>query len=336
MGNTSELRHLVGRLRMRHLEFLHWLGQDPNLGRTAKRLNMSQPTASKLLLELEEILAARLFDRNRRGLTPTAAGIAITRRAGVMLEELHAAHLELLGTLSGGGVQRLRLGVFPVAVPELLSRLYAKLQQDSPGMCVSIEEGNEASLLTALSEGRIDCLVGRIVAELLTPDLQHVVLYQEPTVVVCGSRHPLARCKKSERAVHLAQSDWLLPKVGGAVHKMVASSLALQGLPAPRVLVESISIFVTLEMLNHSELLAVFPLTVAQAYAKLGKLAIVPLDIPAAAVYPVGIVSRRSGGNVELVKAVVSCAQEIVASGQLPGVPGTLPPLPKGRRRPQR
>src|ERR1700712_2372712 len=95
MSTEIELRRVLGRLRLRHLEFLDLLGRDPNLGRAAKLLNMSQPTASKLLKEVEDIFNVTLFTRNRRGMQPTITGIAITRRSRVMLEELRATQEEM-------------------------------------------------------------------------------------------------------------------------------------------------------------------------------------------------------------------------------------------------
>ncbi|WP_017524848.1 LysR family transcriptional regulator [Pusillimonas noertemannii] len=82
MPQLPDFQRLIGRLRLRHLALLDSLGRDPNLGRAAKTLHMAQPTASKLLREIEHIFETTLFTRNRRGLAPTPAGQALTRRAG--------------------------------------------------------------------------------------------------------------------------------------------------------------------------------------------------------------------------------------------------------------
>ncbi len=307
MKPDADARRLISRLRLRHLELLSLLEADPNVARSATKLNLTQPTASKLLREIEEIFGAPLFTRNRRGLAPTAAGVAMTRRASVILEEVRATHDEFLSTLRGG-TGRLRLGVFPVAVNRLLVGLRARLLETSPQLILSITEGDEYALLSELAAGRLDCVLGRIVSARMTPELRHEVLYSEPTVVVCRAMHPMLKARKRLRNEMLSKADWVLPAPGGASHGLVASFLALHGLPAPRVAVETISVFVTVELINQSEMLSVLPLSIAQAYAGAGRVAIVPVDLPAAD-YPVGVLYRKGTANSPLVRATLDAAR---------------------------
>src|SRR5690606_198058 len=290
MSTLPDFQRLVGRLRMRHLALLDLLGRDPNVGRAAKTLHMSQPTASKLLREIEHIFETTLFTRNRRGLTPTPAGQALTRRAGVLLAEMHATHAELLSTRQGA-TGRLRIGVYPVAVPEFLPRLYLALQSRWPGLHISITEAIDPPLLQQLSSGEIDCIFGRIVMDMLTSDLRHEALYNEQTAIVCGTGHPLLKAKPAERAALLAQNSWMLPAREGAIYHMMAAWLTPYGISQPQVEVETTSVFATIEMLNHSRLLSILPRNVALAYAELGKVALVPGG-DLSGNYPIGMIYR--------------------------------------------
>lgn len=308
MPQQSDFRRLIGRLRLRHLALLDLLGRDPNVGRAAKQLHMAQPTASKLLREIEDIFEATLFTRNRRGLTPTPAGQALTRRASVLLAEMQATHTELLSTLKGA-TGRLRLGVFPVAVPEFLPKLYSALQQQWPGLSISIKEAIEHQLLGQLSDGEIDCIFGRIVMEILTPDLRHEALYSEPTVIVCGVDHPILKASPADRIGVLQKNAWMLPAPQGAVYNMVASRLATLGIKAPRVEIETSSVFVTIELLNHSALLSILPKRVAQDYAALGKVALVPIgDLVSS--YPIGLIYRMEAAHNPLIQSVLDVARK--------------------------
>jgi len=58
---------LRARLRTRHLLLLSAIGEEGNICRAAEMLSMSQPAASRLLRELEEIIGADLFERQARG-----------------------------------------------------------------------------------------------------------------------------------------------------------------------------------------------------------------------------------------------------------------------------
>ncbi len=305
MSPVNDLRRLIGRLRLRHLELLSALGEDANLGRCARRLNMTQPTASKLLREIEDIYGVPLFVRNRRGLAPTAAGQAMTRRAVILLAETAAAHAELQAT-ERGATGRLRLGVFPVAVSGFLAHFCQALRTEWPNIVLSIDEGIEQRLIGELAAGRLDLVFGRVVVELLTPDLRHEALYREPTVVVCGVQHPILRDGPEGLDTHLRQAQWMLPASDGPVYNVVSARLSERGLAPPQVVHETTSVFVTLEMLEHSSLLSILPESTALDYARIGKVALVP-TAPLSSGYAVGLVHRVEGmANPTLVAALTA------------------------------
>src|SRR5262249_27331767 len=59
------------------------------LGPAAQRLDIAAPPASRRLGALEEMLAARLFDRSREGLRPTAAAERLLPAAESMEAAAH-------------------------------------------------------------------------------------------------------------------------------------------------------------------------------------------------------------------------------------------------------
>lgn len=314
MSELPDLARLIGRLRLRHLALLDQLGRDPNLGRSSKRLNMSQPTASKLLRDVEDVLGFPLFIRNRRGLTPTPTGQLMTRRARVLMGEMKATHAAL-EAVTQGATGRLRIGVFPVAVAAVLPDLYENLLLRWPGVQLTVEEAVESVLLAQLSAGKIDCIIGRVVLQALTPDLRHEALYNESTVVVCGTQHPVLRAKAQTRLDVLQSSSWMLPDSSGAAYNMVASWLAAHGADPPCVAIRTPSVFATIELLNRSALLSVLPKSVALIYARLAKVALVP-DGDMASHYPVGIIYRASSTSNPIIEAVLAAFREIANHAQ--------------------
>src|SRR5699024_2906046 len=183
---------------------------------------------------------------------------------------------------------RLRVGMFPVAMSRFLPIFFKTIKQMRPGLMISMIEGIEHKLLTMLSAGELDCVFGRIVADVLTDDLHQVVLYHEPTVVVCGPDHPV---RHTDFELTFGKYDWILPSTEGALYNMVASRLALMSLPAPRVLAETTSISATVELLGVTQLLAIMPKTMALSYANAGQVALAPMP-DLGSPYPVGIIYR--------------------------------------------
>src|SRR5437762_2659974 len=89
------------RLKTRQLLLLVALAEEGNIHRAAQVLNMTQPAASKLLKDLEDVLEVPLFERLPRGMRPTWYGETMIRHARVALSSLNQAHDELEAIKAG-------------------------------------------------------------------------------------------------------------------------------------------------------------------------------------------------------------------------------------------
>jgi DNA-binding transcriptional LysR family regulator len=320
MADGPSLQHVISRLRLRHFDFLDRLGRDMNMGRVAMSMNMSQPTATKMLQEIEETLGLALFDRNRRGVTPTIAGEALIRRAGLILSDIAAGHREL-DSIRVGGVALIRLGVFPVVTAELLPQLYMALHASHPGMRLSVEEGDEVGLTRRLLQGRIDVILGRIDPDRLTAELAHRIFYTEATVIVCGPQNRIIDLDPAAILARMAESEWILPTSQGGAFRLIAGLLVRAGHSVPRVAVESISVLATSGLLSRTDMLGIMPASVSRGYSRLGLLRELPVTLPMEE-FPVGVVFRRDIGESALIRQIVdSCnqaARELVRDSTRP------------------
>jgi DNA-binding transcriptional LysR family regulator len=126
----------------------------------AKRLELGQPTVSKLVAQLEQRLAASLFLRSTRGLTPTDAGQRFYEHAVRTLDEADLAFKAVRGepaALAGrlrvsGTITFMRQHVIP-GLPAFLAR--------HPGLDIDLllDDGNvgliEEGVEVALRMGRL-------------------------------------------------------------------------------------------------------------------------------------------------------------------------------------
>jgi hypothetical protein len=97
------------RLRLRQLKLIVALGEQGTLRRAAIAINATQPTATKMLAEVEDIIGMRMYERGPRGLTANAAGREVLLFAtGVMSE--FARLIETLEARQSGGVGELVVG----------------------------------------------------------------------------------------------------------------------------------------------------------------------------------------------------------------------------------
>ena len=71
------------RLRFRDLQVLFAVVQCGSMAKAATQLGLTQPAVSDIIAGLEQIFSAPLFDRNPRGVEPTAYGKALRQHWGI-------------------------------------------------------------------------------------------------------------------------------------------------------------------------------------------------------------------------------------------------------------
>ena len=88
-------------LKTRHLQVFLAVAKTGSMQHAARDVHLSQPAISKLIGELEAIFGAPLFERSRRGVTPTECGHALMARARLMLNDFESAKGEISAIASG-------------------------------------------------------------------------------------------------------------------------------------------------------------------------------------------------------------------------------------------
>ena len=126
-----------------------------NLSRAADVVASSQPTLSRELARLEQLLGFALFDRVQGRLRPTVRALALLQeveRSFVGLDQI-AARAEALRDLNSG---RLRLACLPALAHALVPHALKLLARSQPDLAVSVCPEESPWLEQALSEQRFD------------------------------------------------------------------------------------------------------------------------------------------------------------------------------------
>src|SRR5687767_6908136 len=103
---------LVRHLRFRDLSYLVTLETSRSIHRAAALHGVSQPALSKTLRELEGVLGFAIFERSRRGVTPTRLGEIVIAQAMHMVTNLDALASRLDAERRGHGRVH-RIGATP-------------------------------------------------------------------------------------------------------------------------------------------------------------------------------------------------------------------------------
>ena len=182
-----------------------------NLGRAAEVTASSQPTLSRELARLEQLLGFALFDRVRGRLRPTVRALALMQeveRSFIGLEQIAARAHELRTQTTG----RLRVACLPALAHALVPRALVHLARQHPDLSVSVHPLESPWLEQALSEQRFDLGLGETTEAPTGVALQPLLTVNEVAVLPRGHR----LCAKAvlqpndfanERFISLAEGD---------------------------------------------------------------------------------------------------------------------------------
>lgn len=142
-------------MELRQLRYFVALAEAQNFHRAAARLNMSQPPLTVAIRRLEDELGAKLFDRNSRGVTLTAAGAAaldLARQSLSSAERFRDAVKE--GRAGDRGL--LRVGYVGSATFEILPRLIPEFRRRYPNVDLELRESTSVDIARRLERGAMD------------------------------------------------------------------------------------------------------------------------------------------------------------------------------------
>lgn len=173
---------------LRQLEYIVAVADCGQVGLAAAKLNVSQPSLSVQLAEVEADLGATLFQRGRAGAKITPLGEEIVRRARQILHEIE----DLRAAAQGGGIfqGRLRLGVLPSIGPYLLPGVVQRLHREHPSFRLIVREESTRDLDEGLRSGRLDMIISTPEDH---PGARVSPLFTEGLWVAVALDHPLAQ-----------------------------------------------------------------------------------------------------------------------------------------------
>ena len=266
------------RLKTRQLLLLVALAEEGNIHRAAQVLNMTQPAASKLLKDLEDVLEVPLFDRLPRGMRPTWYGETMIRHARVALASLNQAHDELTA-LKAGRFGQVSVGAITAPGLTLLPPAVAMVKREQPDLRVSLEIETSPVLIERLEQGKLDILVARLFAEHDKSQLRYEALSEEPVCALVRPGHPLLGVSGLTLR-DVVSAGWIVPPAGSVLRHRFELMFQEEGLAPPTNTIESPALLFITRMLQQSDMVAVLATDVARYYASHGIVSLLPLNMP--------------------------------------------------------
>lgn len=174
---------------LRHLRYFMTVATERNFTRAAERLGMAQPPLSRQIRELEEELGTTLFVRNSRPVALTDAGRLLFDLAQDTLNSVSRLK-ESMRRFAEGQRQRFVIGFVGSTIYGLVPTMIRSFRSRAPELDVDLVEMNTLAQMKALSDGRIDAGIGRLVFE--DAAIDRLIIEREPLVAAVPSEHHLA------------------------------------------------------------------------------------------------------------------------------------------------
>lgn len=179
------------KLDLRQLRYVLILDRHRNFARAAEDIGISQPALSRSIQAMEQTIGAKLFDRDRAGLEPTAVGARLIELARPLVTQARVAERELeqmLG-LSGG---LLRIGAGPYASEISVGKAIGRLVARHPAIRADVAVADWPELYRRVLADELDVAVAEI--SHATGDDRVVVesLPEHQAYFFCRAGHPLA------------------------------------------------------------------------------------------------------------------------------------------------
>jgi LysR family pca operon transcriptional activator len=306
-------RYLDQRLKLRHFRVISAISTHSSLLKASGALRLTQPALTRSLQEIEDILGMKLYDRHPKGMRETPFGAALSATARNILAELNRLDATL-DRLVHDSSSTLTVGALPVAASGILPGAVGRLAEEDGSIQVRLVQGLTEELVPALTEGKIDLIVGRLYDA--PPDgLRRETLYHEPIALLARPDHPLFD-PPGPTLEHLRQCKLALPTVSSLLGQEIDNLLAKMEID-PGGPIRSSSLGFIREMMQSSEVVSIMPSLLLAGDILRGSIRAAPLPIEAPP-RPAGIIYRGDTPLPPAALALVKTLKDYVATA--PGI----------------
>ena len=140
---------------LKYLAFVETVDRG-SFTKAADSLHYAQSSVSKMIADLEKEWGVTLLQRNKKGVCLTSEGEQILPYARSLLGDFEKMQ-EKINAIHDVASGIVRIGTFSSVAINWLPDIFARFQEDYPGIDYEILLGDYAEIERWLQEGRIDC-----------------------------------------------------------------------------------------------------------------------------------------------------------------------------------
>lgn len=153
-------------IEFRHLNNFRVLAQERNYQKAAQKLNLAQPSLSRSIQRLENLLGTELLIRGHQSMSLTASGELVLSHSDHILLSVENLRKELQ-YLQGKSSGYLSIGASPVPANTILGPIIGRFIEQYPDVHVELEVGTWQQQLDKLLRGQLTLLVTDVQGEII-------------------------------------------------------------------------------------------------------------------------------------------------------------------------
>ena len=215
----SDLQYFI--MDIRSLEVFLSVAKHLNYTRAGEELNLSQPSVSIRIKQLENELGMKLFEQLGKKVALTDAGLLLVphaRRVIAAIENSKQALEELQGLERGS----LRIGASTTPGMYLIPQIIARFKERYPKIEVHLGIKDTKQVEEGVIRNEFD--FGFVGGHLVGDEVDARPWLIDQLVLIVAPTHPLAK-KKSTKAQDLRKAKFILRELGSATRAAIASHL---------------------------------------------------------------------------------------------------------------
>ena len=175
-------------LTLKQLQYLLALDETKHFRHAAELCNISQPSMTVQIQNIEAALGVQLVERSRGNVSFTPVGREVSIRARRILDEIQSLR-DYTAEAQKGPMGTIRLGSKETLGPYLLPHVVARLHKQYPELNLYVREGPPKELEYELANGKHDLILAQL--PLASADLVVERLFREPLYLALAADHPL-------------------------------------------------------------------------------------------------------------------------------------------------
>lgn len=142
-------------LELRHFTYFLAVAEELHFRKAAERLFISQPGLSRQIKQMEEIMGAALFIRNKRNVTLTAAGVYLKKEIEFIFNHIDFT-IRQTSLINKGSEGEVRIGFLGSAMQTVIPDLLVKANHAYPDIQFSLEETTNHDQVEGILKDHLD------------------------------------------------------------------------------------------------------------------------------------------------------------------------------------